>query len=320
MAAAVNRVTQNLVLTLLGCAVLRISAFSTTYLNYVKPGFRPFLIGAGAVLVILGVAGLFQATRVREASGGDGERARSGASGERTGDEAATESDDPSEGPSGDPAGDPSGGLSGDPSGGSPGRHGHDAPGDRAAHGPHDSPISHEPQDHHGHHGHSHGGPRVAWLMCLPVFAIFLIAPPALGSFAAAREDIPPPREQSLSAFTPLGGNGTLDMTIGEFIGRAWDDEKKSLTGREVRLTGFVVPAKKGQWYVTRMQIACCAADAFPLKVAVKDLPAPPADTWVEVTGTWIPQDFGKMPNGVVYPQLAGKSLMKIEAPDEPYE
>jgi hypothetical protein len=58
-----NRVTQNLVLTLLGCAVLRISAFSTTYLNYVKPGFRPFLIGAGVVLVVLGVIGLLQAIR-----------------------------------------------------------------------------------------------------------------------------------------------------------------------------------------------------------------------------------------------------------------
>ncbi|MFI7052322.1 TIGR03943 family putative permease subunit [Streptosporangium canum] len=240
-----NRVTQNLVLIMLGCAVLRISAFSTTYLNYVKPGFRPFLIGAGAVLMILGVAGLIQAWR--------------------------------------------------------PGK---DSPGAEA----------------HGH-DHAHGGPRVAWLMCLPVFAIFMIAPPALGSFAAARSETPPPRDQALTAFTPLSGDGPVDMPIGEFIGRAWDDDSRSLTGRAVRLTGFVVPSKKkGQWYVTRMQIACCAADAFPLKVAVKGIQAPPPDTWVEVTGTWIPQTFGKMPNGVVYPQLSGTDLMKVDTPDEPYE
>src|SRR5690349_24946004 len=74
MVAAVNRLTQNLVLTLLGCAVLRISAFSATYLNYVKPGFRPFLIGAGAVLVVLGIIGLVQSFRQKEASSGsDGE-------------------------------------------------------------------------------------------------------------------------------------------------------------------------------------------------------------------------------------------------------
>ncbi|WP_326829032.1 TIGR03943 family protein [Streptosporangium sp. NBC_01810] len=242
-----NRVTQNLILTLLGCAVLRISAFSTTYLNYVKPGFRPFLIGAGTVLVVLGVIGVFQAYRLEK---GAAER------------------------------------------------------------------------ETHGHaHGHAHGGPRVAWLMCLPVFAIFLIAPPALGSFAASRDDTPPPRDQTLNSFTPLTGAGPVDMPIGEFIGRAWDDDKKSLTGREVRLTGFVVPAKrKGQWYVTRMQIACCAADAFPLKVSVRGLEMPPADTWVEVTGTWIPQTFGKMPNGVIYPRLTGKSLTRVTPPDEPYE
>ncbi|MFI6510299.1 hypothetical protein ACIBCT_22060 [Streptosporangium sp. NPDC050855] len=86
-------------------------------------------------------------------------------------------------------------------------------------------------------------------------------------------------------------------------------------------MTGFVSPAKKkGQWYVTRMQIACCAADAFPLKVAVKGLDAPPPDTWVAVTGTWIPQTFGKMLNGVVYPQITGKSLTRVDPPDGQYE
>ncbi|MGJ6969526.1 TIGR03943 family putative permease subunit [Streptosporangium sp. G11] len=264
-----NRVTQNLLLTLLGCAVLRISAFSTTYLNYVKPGFRPFLIGAGVVLVILGVIGLLQAFQTKES-------------------------------PVHDEPGDQSGG------------HDH-SPADEHSH-------DHDQSDGNGH-DHAHGGPRVAWLLCLPVFAIFLIAPPALGSFAASRDDTPPPRDQTLSSFTPLAATGPVEMTIGDFIGRAWEDDKKSLTGREVKLTGFVTPAKKkGQWYVTRMQIACCAADAFPLKVAVRGLQEPPADTWVEVTGTWIPQTFGTMPNGVIYPQMTGKSLTRVEAPDEQYE
>ncbi|GAA3443308.1 TIGR03943 family protein [Planomonospora venezuelensis] len=259
-----NRVTQNLILALLGGAVLRISAFSTTYLNYVKPGFRPFLIGAGVVLVLLGLAGLLQSLRPEKEAAGRG------------GDGHADGHD---------------------------GGHGHAG-------------------GHSGGHGHAHGaGPRIAWLMCLPVFAIFLIAPPALGSFAAARDDTPPPRSQALSAFTPLAGDGPVDMKIGEFIGRAWDDEKKSLTGRPVRLTGFVVPSKKkGQWYVTRMQLACCAADAFPLKVAVKGVAAPPADTWVEVTGTWIPRTLDELPAGVVHPELAATDLVEIDAPAEPYE
>ncbi|MBB4920301.1 TIGR03943 family putative permease subunit [Streptosporangium saharense] len=223
--------TQSLVLALLGGAVLWISGFSTSYLNYVKPGFRPFLVGAGIVLVVLGVAGLFI-------------------------------------------------------------RRKHD-------------------------HAHGHG---VAWLLCLPVFAILLVAPPALGSFAAARSQAPALPRQDPGSFAPLAGGGPVDMPVGEFIGRAWDDDRKSLTGRVVRLTGFVVPARRGEWYVTRMQIACCAADAFALKVLVRGLKAPPRDSWVEVTGTWVPHTFGRMPNGLVYPELAGTGLARVPAPAEPYE
>ncbi|WP_052316836.1 TIGR03943 family putative permease subunit [Streptosporangium roseum] len=299
-----NRVTQNLVLIMLGCAVLRISAFSTTYLNYVKPGFRPFLIGAGAVLMILGVAGLIQAWRPGKGSSGAGAHGGSPEHHAHSGD-GSPDSRDLSAEPGRTPSPEPEPELELEPV--------HDRGRERVRH-PRD-------QGHGNGHDHAHGGPRVAWLMCLPVFAIFMIAPPALGSFAAARSETPPPRDQALTAFTPLSGDGPVDMPVGEFIGRAWDDDSRSLTGRAVRLTGFVVPSKKkGQWYVTRMQIACCAADAFPLKVAVKGIQAPPPDTWVEVTGTWIPQTFGKMPNGVVYPQLSGTDLVKVDTPDEPYE
>jgi hypothetical protein len=56
----VKRVSQSLLLLLLGGALLKISAFSTDFANYVKPGFRPLLITSGVVLVILAVATLAQ--------------------------------------------------------------------------------------------------------------------------------------------------------------------------------------------------------------------------------------------------------------------
>ncbi|WP_143220967.1 DUF1980 domain-containing protein [Actinomadura sp. CNU-125] len=44
-------------------------------------------------------------------------------------------------------------------------------------------------EEHDDGHGHDHSrGPRVAWLLCLPVLIIFAVAPPALGSFTAARD------------------------------------------------------------------------------------------------------------------------------------
>ncbi|MFC5833443.1 ABC transporter substrate-binding protein [Nonomuraea insulae] len=55
--------SQNLLPLLLGGALLKISAFSTDFTNYVKPGARPLLIAAGAVLVILAVATLIEERR-----------------------------------------------------------------------------------------------------------------------------------------------------------------------------------------------------------------------------------------------------------------
>ncbi|MEU7893810.1 TIGR03943 family protein [Nonomuraea sp. NPDC049152] len=227
--------SQNLVLMLLGGALLRISAFSTTYVNYVKPGFRPFLVAAGLVIFVIGLLGL-----IRRA--------------------AST--------------------------------------------------------------GHHHHGPKVAWLLCLPVFAVFLIAPPALGSFAAARSDAPPPpAPQALDAYAPLEGDRPAEMPMSEFIGRVFSDSSRTLKDKPVKLTGFVTPAKKkGQWYVTRMQLACCAADAYALKVIVRDAPPPEPDTWVQVTGTWVPVEIDENATGVIYAELAASDVEPVEAPSEPYE
>ncbi|GAA0389727.1 TIGR03943 family protein [Acrocarpospora corrugata] len=228
---------QSLLLVLLGGAVLRISLLSTTYLNYVKPGFRPFLVAAGLVVFVLGAVGLFQEWRGKASA------------------------------------------------------------------------------------GHSHG-PGVAWLLGLPVFAIFLIAPPALGAFAARSEEAPArPPAVALDAYGPLASGQVTDMPLSEFIGRAWGDSGRSLAGRPVRLTGFVVPSKKkDRWYVARIQIACCAADGIPLKVAVLDADRPPENTWVEVTGTWIDPELEELPQGTVAPELTATSVTVIPAPVEPYE
>jgi hypothetical protein len=39
-----------------------------------------------------------------------------------------------------------------------------------------------------GGDGHDHGAPRSGWLLALPVLVLLLVAPPALGSFAASRQ------------------------------------------------------------------------------------------------------------------------------------
>ncbi|WP_034385647.1 TIGR03943 family putative permease subunit [Herbidospora cretacea] len=236
-----NRLTQSMILILLGGAVLRITTVSTTYLNYVKPGFRPFLIAAGVVVLVLGVIGLVQEWRGAAA-------------------------------------------------------HGHD-------------------------HDHSHV-PGVAWLLTLPVFAIFLIAPPALGAFSAKAEEPQARPVAAAESYDALSAGTVNEMTIGEFVGRAWGESADSLVGQQVRLTGFAVPSerKKDRWYLARIQIACCAADGVALKVAVLDADMPPENTWVEVVGTWKRPPSGKLEPGIIAPELTATSLTSIPQPVEPYE
>jgi hypothetical protein len=114
----------------------------------------------------------------------------------------------------------------------------------------------------HGHdqHGHQPHGPRVAWLLALPPLALVLIAPPALGAFAASRQPIRPPpvlhprpsstgpcgpaAATSGDAFPPLipPGDGTaVPMALSEYLARDYE-EPYTLTGVRIRLLGFVTP------------------------------------------------------------------------------
>ncbi|TQS21580.1 hypothetical protein [Microbispora sp. KK1-11] len=143
---------------------------------------------------------------------------------------------------------------------------------------------------------------------------------PALGAFAARGEDAPIRPPTTTGSYVPLSAEKITSMAVGEFIGRAWDFRKRTLTGRKVRLTGFVVRSKKDRWYVTRMQMSCYAADAIALKVAVLGAAPPPDDTWVEVTGTWVPPRSRKIPNGTVPPEMTASRVTEIPEPSEPYE
>jgi uncharacterized repeat protein (TIGR03943 family) len=230
----VNRVSQNLVLILLGGLMLGISAFSTEYVNYVKPGFRPFLIAAGVIVTLIGVAGLVQELR--------GSRQE---------------------------------------------------------------------------HGHHHHGPHVAWLLCLPAFIVLMISPPALGSFAASRSETAPPPSDVAQAFKPIKAKGEkpVDLPLGEYMYRSWEKGGKSLAGKTLRLVGFVTPSKKtDRWYVTRMHMNCCAADAYAIKIAVLGVPQPAADSWIEVTGTSIKVKPDQTP------QLSATGVRPVKMPEQPYE
>ncbi|WP_157963724.1 TIGR03943 family putative permease subunit [Actinocorallia populi] len=245
-----SRAMQNLLMVLVGGAVLWITLVTGEVVNFVKEGLRWPLVAAAAVLVVLGLAGMRRDWR--------------------------------------------------------------------------DRPDEHADSGHDGH-GHGAGGPRVAWLLCLPVLAIFAIAPPELGVFTAARTGesraaAPPKIQVAEDDYALPPSPDPYPMSVGEFMGRSFEAQiggQVTLADRRLELKGFATPGERGAWYLTRLQMSCCAADAMPLKVKILDAPAPEKGSWVKVVGLWHPA--GEAGGRGVY-EFTAQSVTRTEKPDNPYE
>lgn len=238
-----RRETQNILLVLLGGALLKIAA-TGDYLRYVKPGQLPWVLAGGAVMVLLGAVAIVRDVLAAR-SGGDHE---------------------------------------------------------------------HEHGD-----GHGHGAVRSAWLLVLPVLAVFLVAPPALGSYSVTSTPARAPAPQSSAGFPPLPAGDVIPLTMTEFVTRAGWDASGSLNDRTVRLTGFVTH-NKGAVLLARMKITCCAADAYPLTVRL-DGPAAGRyadDTWLEATGRIVPGTATAANRYTA--DLVVDALRPVPAPQDPYE
>jgi uncharacterized repeat protein (TIGR03943 family) len=175
-----------------------------------------------------------------------------------------------------------------------------------------------EEDDGHDHDHDHHRTPRIAWLLAVPAAALLLFPPPALGSYSADRE-AEQRAAQGVGTFPALPSGDLVDLTLGEFTSRAIYDSGKSLTGRTVRMTGFVTRGDNGTWYLARLLITCCAADASTYKIEITGADAPVNDTWVTVTGTWHPK--GKLGSDEAWPPvLDSTSVKKVKEPANPYE
>jgi uncharacterized repeat protein (TIGR03943 family) len=173
-------------------------------------------------------------------------------------------------------------------------------------------------------HGHDHGRPsRVTWLLVAPVLAIAVVVPRPLGAFAANRAAATRPAP-TRADFGPLPAaaipGAPVDLPLSQFVGRAVYDEGRSLRGALVRLAGFVAPERRGNGFIlARFVLTCCAADARPVRVAIRGdtAPWPAADSWVEVTGTWRPEQRSAEDDRP--PVLDVRTVVPISPPAKPY-
>jgi uncharacterized repeat protein (TIGR03943 family) len=168
--------------------------------------------------------------------------------------------------------------------------------------------------DDHGHHG-----PRIAWLLLLPVFALILVAPPALGSYTASRSGT---ALQRPAGFTALPADGPLRLSLVDYAARAAYDGGRALGGRSITITGFVTVDRHGAPYLTRMVLNCCAADAQPVKVGLTGQ-VPPGlrpDTWLDVTGIYTGKQTRDDVNDGIIPYIEVVQAIRVSAPRDQYE
>jgi putative membrane protein len=159
---------------------------------------------------------------------------------------------------------------------------------------------------------------RTAWgygFIVLPVVAVLVLPPTALGSFAASR--------RSLGTGIVAGGPNLAagdQVTLASIAAAGWsEDARRALVGRagtEVSFEG-IVDRREGQpaeeFMLTRFIVSCCVADAISVQVRV--VGAPPGefqeDQWVRVRGTFYPVARETV--------VDASAIEPIPRPDSPY-
>lgn len=181
-----------------------------------------------------------------------------------------------------------------------------------------------ERRDSHSHshddgHGHGHE-PRVAWLLVLPVAGLLLVAPTALGSYAAAESGTALGAWEGVSDYPPLPDGDPAELSVLDYASRAIFDEGRSIGDRRVALTGFITHGPGGEVYLARMILSCCASDARPIKVGLEGARDLADDTWVRVVGRYSATQTRDAVNNERIPYLAVESVEGVERPEGTYE
>lgn len=208
-------------------------------------------------------------------------------------------------------------------------------------------------------HGHDHDRSKAPWLIVVPVLVLLLVAPPALGADAVARnatsqalngavQNAPTLNDQSGAGGGASGGYAFNDgsgsvtdssgsrriqhfpalpdgtnPTIGikDFVLRALYDADNSLTGHPVTVVGFIAPPGDGytSGYTIARMVISCCAADANPMQLHVDGPAP------YPVNTWVsavvsPVDnTATLDNGYV-PTVTVTSLSQIDQPSDPYE
>jgi uncharacterized repeat protein (TIGR03943 family) len=166
----------------------------------------------------------------------------------------------------------------------------------------------------------------VAALVTIGVTAAMLVLPPTTLSARTAQQRSVDSATLSNAtgseAAVSLLGSGSVDTS--EYGVKDWaalirqTTDTTSLVGKQVRLSGFVVPGSDGSFTLTRFVISCCAVDAQPVGLGVvTNGTVPDEDQWVTVTGALAANPDQSADARIV---IKAATVKKIAQPKDPYE
>jgi uncharacterized repeat protein (TIGR03943 family) len=192
---------------------------------------------------------------------------------------------------------------------------------------PHDERDGRDAEADVVHDGHgAHSSSWAAWLLLVPALTIMLIAPPALGSDAVGAGAPRTAPAVGAADHEPLPPGEAPALDVVDLVSRVAADPDGPVTRTDVTLVGFLVPARPPAQGtdLARLVIACCAADASPVRVhlAGAGLPAletgTGSDQWVRVRGRVV-HGTGTRSDGFV-PTLRIVDAELVAPPDPVYE
>lgn len=121
--------------------------------------------------------------------------------------------------------------------------------------------------------------------------------------------------------FPALPAGNAPSLTLKQFVLRALYDADNTVSNNNITVIGFVAAAGDGYssgYSLARMTISCCAADASPMRVHVQTAAKYPVNTWVTAV---ISADVGTANSDNDYvPTVDVASMSPISQPPDPYE
>lgn len=159
-------------------------------------------------------------------------------------------------------------------------------------------------------------GTRVAWLIFAPIAVAILVVPAPLGLYSAQHSTPVQPDSSVHQDFPPLPGDGVHQLKLGDLVLRVLWDDGRTLQGKKVAVTGFVIGRRDDGFVLARLVITCCAADARPMELDVRSDQHPADGTWLTVTGSYA----GVEPDAASFPVLNATEISQVNRPTDPYD